>query len=311
MTGSILKCWEKIRDSMPEWAEEMGLGEYFSRVLTLFEKNAGYEKRYEKDLVGLRTLLVLCEDLKVSKEGDGALGDGDGQKSGWWDLAMAVGHALFVLGDYRSAMDVYEKLLRHGDVRSQEGDGSLAPLYNNIGICLVRMGDVDGGIEFYRKAIETSPTGTYWFNLGKALVKKGDYEKAVEAFKKCVSLEPDNKSGWNNLGVCYRNLGEYREAERCYRRSLAIDPEYVWGWHNLGVLYFFLGDRKKARGFFGRALATNPSFGPSRAWMEAVAGKRWETEKYGQRKKGRGVGGGRVGGKDLFPGRGKWKGERR
>jgi tetratricopeptide (TPR) repeat protein len=87
------------------------------------------------------------------------------------------------LGDYLEAIKDFSKAIVLAP------DSALA--YNNRGLSLVKVEDVDGAISDFTKAIELKPSeSVVFYNRGIALAHKKDYEKAISDFQRAAILDP-------------------------------------------------------------------------------------------------------------------------
>lgn len=67
-----------------------------------------------------------------------------------------------------------------------------APVYNNRGLILAKMGDIEGAKAALKQAAQLDPTnaGMYYYNMGAELTNRGDSAGAAEAFKMAVEANP-------------------------------------------------------------------------------------------------------------------------
>lgn len=99
----------------------------------------------------------------------------------------------------------------------------------NIGNALLRLGDADGAIEAYRKAIDQRKGGysRALNNLGAALLRQGRWDEAYEALLSALKLEKFRYAEASyNLGRVYTARGQTEMAIREWRRALAVNPQH-------------------------------------------------------------------------------------
>jgi tetratricopeptide (TPR) repeat protein len=96
--------------------------------------------------------------------------------------------------DLQKAADYYAKSL--------EANPSGA-VYNNRGLVLAKMGDMDGAKASLEKAAQISPenAGTYYYNLGAELVNRNMPDGALEAFKLAVKADPKHVNAQYQLAM--------------------------------------------------------------------------------------------------------------
>lgn len=73
--------------------------------------------------------------------------------------------------------------------------------------------------------------------MGVSLGNLGDTEGAVQYYKKALRVDSQNRTALNNIAVAYQDMGNWTEAERYYRQLIATYPTYTPGYRSLGYLY--------------------------------------------------------------------------
>jgi len=99
--------------------------------------------------------------------------------------------------------------------------------FYNIANAQVRLGEWQGAVKSYRKAIEQRK-GRYSRasnNLGVVLLREGQWDEAYEAFMSALRQESFRYAEASfNLGRLYAARGENHLAVREWRRAVAVDP---------------------------------------------------------------------------------------
>src|SRR5258705_743310 len=102
--------------------------------------------------------------------------------------------------------------------------------FYNTGNSFARLGETDGAISAYRKAIEQRK-GQYsraFNNLGVVMLRAGRWDEAYDAFLSALKLESFRYAEASyNLGRLYVARGESDLAMRECRRALAADPKHT------------------------------------------------------------------------------------
>ena len=101
--------------------------------------------------------------------------------------------------------------------------------FYNVGNSFVRLGETEGAIQAYRKAIEQKK-GRYsraYNNLGVVLLRAGRWEESYDALMSALKLENFRyPEASYNLGRLYAARGQNDLAIREWRRVLAQNPEH-------------------------------------------------------------------------------------
>ena len=99
--------------------------------------------------------------------------------------------------DSSRAIELYTQLLKL--------DSNIAAAYNNRGLRLYNLGDLDGALSDYDKAISLNPDydATVYYNRGSLKYNLGDLDGALSDYDKAISLNPDYAEAYNNRALCY------------------------------------------------------------------------------------------------------------
>jgi tetratricopeptide (TPR) repeat protein len=102
--------------------------------------------------------------------------------------------------------------------------------FYNAGNALARLGETDGAVNAYRKAIEQRKGGysKALNNLGVVLMRLGHWQQAHDALTKALRLESFRYAEASyNLGRLYATQGEIDLALREWRRAVYVDPGHT------------------------------------------------------------------------------------
>ncbi|CAF1627758.1 unnamed protein product, partial [Adineta ricciae] len=191
-------------------------------------------------------------------------------------------------GDYKMAIEYYEKALEIQEKTLPSNHPHLAQSYNNNGSVYVNMGEYSKALSFYEKALEiqekTLPSNhpdlaASYNNTGAVYMKMGEYSKALSFYEKTLGIQektlPSNHpwlaTSYNNIGLVYNNMGEYSKALSFYEKDLAIcektlpsnHPLLATSYNNIGAVYYKMGEYSKALSFYEKALAIREKTLPS------------------------------------------------
>lgn len=78
-----------------------------------------------------------------------------------------------------------------------------APVYNNRGLVLAKMGDIEGAKADLKQAAQLDPAnaGMYYYNMGAELTNRGDAAGASEAFKMATEADPKHVNAQFQLAM--------------------------------------------------------------------------------------------------------------
>ncbi|CAF3869506.1 unnamed protein product [Rotaria sp. Silwood1] len=206
-------------------------------------------------------------------------------------------------GDYKQALDFYEKSIKIKQTILPDDDPNLAMSYNNIALVYKNMGDYSKALEFYEKDLEITKKAlpsnhphlaTSYNNIGGVHKNIGDYSKALEFYEKALTIRekalpsnhPDLATSYNNIGQVCNNMGDYSIALEFYEKALkikekALPPNHpsLAGSHlNFAVCYERMGDYASALKALQNALQIqqkafqecNPAFTSTYSWFGRV-----------------------------------------
>jgi len=116
------------------------------------------------------------------------------------NMAKAYGEkAEIVKGDERTAA-----LTKAAELYSKSLEATPnAPVYNNRGLILAKLGDMDGAKASLEQAAKLNPAGAgmYYYNLGAEMVNRGNTDGAVEAFKLAIAADPKHVKSHYQLAM--------------------------------------------------------------------------------------------------------------
>jgi len=139
----------------------------------------------------------------------------------------------------------------------------------SYGFLLVKVGQLDRGIEFLQKALEKVNTDPdVWTNLGIAYTAKREHQIALKHFEKALSLDNTNALIYDNLGFLHFSiflqtgkLEDNKRALECFQKAVAIDPQLPSAYNGLGGAYKAQGQVDKAIETWEKSLELDPDYG--------------------------------------------------
>ncbi|MBF0485571.1 MAG: tetratricopeptide repeat protein [Candidatus Omnitrophica bacterium] len=102
--------------------------------------------------------------------------------------------------------------------------------YNDIALCMVEMGRIEGVLEIFDKGIAVEPDyATIHHNKGWFLNKIGRPSEAIACFNQALAFEPERVVTWENMANAYEEQGRIPEALDAYRKALSFLKESQTG----------------------------------------------------------------------------------
>lgn len=169
---------------------------------------------------------------------------------------------------YDEAMDAFEKDDLPTAIRlfteSIHVVPNYAPAFGHRAIARKTLGDIDGAIADYTRAIQFSENYPfyaeyYYHNRGIAFHKKGNFDRAIEDYTDALNLNPQFADAYSRRGTSKAAKGDLSGAIRDYTAAMEIAPHDEMPVVNRGVAYSQLGDLHSAIKDYNLALSINPS----------------------------------------------------
>ena len=172
----------------------------------------------------------------------------DDESDGWQNVVEGIREAVEEMQSQTdSSSGTSEKELR----------AELAFQHGNV---FMMIGQINGAIEHYSRAIELNPNNANTYhNRGVAYCSKGNYDRAIEDFGKVIELKPNDADGYNSRGEVYSNEREYDGAIRDFTKALALNPNHAHTYYNRGTIYCNKGNYDRAIADFDIAIELNPN----------------------------------------------------
>ena len=195
-------------------------------------------------------------------------------------------------GDYDSAVEIYEKLIKIMP--------NMPDVHSNLANILYVKGDIDKAISHFQTAVTLNPKKQWtsiinqtlgfvfqeskqdlnaaissyqsaylltpkdidiYVNLGSAFYDKEDINNALQVYRNALDLDPENAKIHCNLGFLYWGKGDIDEAIKEYELAIEFDKNYDIAYNNLGVIYLDdLGRVKQAIDLFKKSVECNPNY---------------------------------------------------
>jgi predicted O-linked N-acetylglucosamine transferase (SPINDLY family) len=110
--------------------------------------------------------------------------------------------------------------------------------YNVLGLALEALGQLDGAVANFGRALEINPVfAEAHNNMGIALQGLGQLNGAVASYRLALDIKPDYAEAHSNLGRAVEALGRLDDAVTSFSRALEIKPDSTEVNSNLLFLY--------------------------------------------------------------------------
>ncbi len=188
------------------------------------------------------------------------------------DVYSMLGTAHYYKSEYAKAIAAHRRAEKV--CISNNLEGGMAKVFNNIGITYIKMENWPKAKEFMTKSFDLCKKHTIergmaftLGNLGIINKHQGDFKEAIEAYEHSNKLldnlndERGMARNYDNLGALYEELGNHSFAQYYYLKSLnaaqAIGDESTMtsALHNLGNLYAKQGDFAPSIANYEKSLA--------------------------------------------------------
>lgn len=131
-----------------------------------------------------------------------------------------------------------------------------------LGVALMRNGDLDAARARFEAVIEADPTASLpKLNLGWILMQEDRGGAALELFEAVMAKDPDNDLAHYYAGRVHEGNARFAEAAAAYERALTLSPYLLQALIALGKLEMSRGDLSASRGLFERTVTRHPQVG--------------------------------------------------
>lgn len=153
---------------------------------------------------------------------------------------------------YREAIDVFKLYEEHTFPQ--------ADLYQKMGYCEQRLGNISGALQYYEQA-ELLNSRSSWTIKRIASCHRilGNYRQALDYYRRFDSMEPDNVSVQIYMAECLISLSDFDEALKYLFKSTYLDETSVRSRRLLAWSLMMTGDFTRAEEQYRIILSADPS----------------------------------------------------
>lgn len=110
--------------------------------------------------------------------------------------------------------------------RAEDSLCEQAGVYREKGYQLQAIGDINGAITYYQKAIHLEPKYVEAYNdLGVLFEARGDLDSAVSMYKKTIEIDESYLSGYTNLALLYENIENFEASDYYWQKRYSLGEE--------------------------------------------------------------------------------------
>jgi protein O-mannosyl-transferase len=119
--------------------------------------------------------------------------------------------------------------------------------YNNRGSAKHKLGDFQGALEDYNRAIEINPLDQrFYYNRGGTKAKLGDLQGAIMDFNSAIEINTKYLDAFINRGNAKGMLGNKQGAIQDFTKAIEIDSQNAYAFYNRGSAKYILGNKEGA-----------------------------------------------------------------
>jgi tetratricopeptide (TPR) repeat protein len=142
------------------------------------------------------------------------------------DLSENVTRHVNLAKEYASAGDDYSAIEEYQiAIRLAPHAGVTASLFNNLGLCFLRIKQYPQAIASFQLAMRIQPGfEVYYTNLIKAYGEIQQMPLAKTKLYNLIDQNPFNAEAWYLLGLVYEQIEDYEAAKSCFKAYLKLQP---------------------------------------------------------------------------------------
>jgi tetratricopeptide (TPR) repeat protein len=120
---------------------------------------------------------------------------------------------------------------------------SLAEAYVQLGGLCLKRGDLDGCLDFNRRAVKARPGFSEGYgNIGFVHLQRGEVDEAIKALKRATAFNFRFVQAFSTLASAYLMKGQIDEAIENGLKAIELQPEFAVAHNNLAVAYLEKGE---------------------------------------------------------------------
>ena len=170
-----------------------------------------------------------------------------------FDALFFLAVILINFKNYKKAKDLLEQVVLIKP--------NFADAYNNIGICLEKLNDLDGAIKNYNLAINNRPNfAEAHNNIGVVFQKLRNFDQAILQYKKAITYKNLYLDAYVNLANLFKEIKQFEEAIKNYDLAINLNPKLAEVYNNKGNALKEIRKFEEAIKNYDLAINLNPNF---------------------------------------------------
>ena len=221
----------ELAETLCAAANEAFLDGEFEDAFDKFQRAVRLDPKHCEARVGLGKIWLEFEEYERAYEEADCVLKQSGERADAFELR---GHASRLLGNFKSAVEDYDKAIAL-DKRAY------VALY---GRAIVRdmLGDTDAALGDFRACLAIEPEFvSAYYDRGVLLANENKLKEAIEDYSKALELDPEFVHCYVARGEAYTELNQPRRALQDFNDALELDP-------NAGDAYYYRAAAKEKLG---------------------------------------------------------------
>ena len=170
-----------------------------------------------------------------------------------FDALFFLAVILINFKNYKKAKDLLEQVVLIKP--------NFADAYNNIGICLEKLNDLNGAIKNYNLAINNRPNfAEAHNNIGVVFQKLRNFDEAIMQYKKAITYKNLYLDAYVNLANLFKETKQFEEAIKNYDLAINLNPKLAEVYNNKGNALKEIRKFEEAIKNYDLAINLNPNF---------------------------------------------------
>jgi tetratricopeptide (TPR) repeat protein len=170
------------------------------------------------------------------------------------EMLRVVAEFFFKLGFWNDALDAFTRLDKISDPE--------AVIFQKIGYCHHKLGNIDSAIEYYHQAELFEPNSAWLIGrLAAAYRTKEDFDEAANYYKKLCDMEQSNIDYALLLGYVFTQGHKYAAAVQQFYKVEFLDERGTRALRPLAWTLFVSGDYDGAQRYYAKVMQNNPTAG--------------------------------------------------